>query len=227
MGSSADKVRLLADEQQFGRVAENMVRTQLIHRGVTNERVLRVMRQVPRHRFLPTTMFRRAYDDCALATLNGQTISQPYMVAHMTDLLDVQPTHRVLEIGTGSGYQTLILSMLADRVVSIERDPQLAELARQNLDRFNADNVSVHVGDGTLGWPDDAPYDRVLVTAAAPDAPQPLIDQLASPGRMVIPVGDRDSQVLQLIDRDNGNLQRNVTTPCRFVPLVGDQGWNN
>ncbi|MBI1372080.1 MAG: protein-L-isoaspartate(D-aspartate) O-methyltransferase [Phycisphaera sp.] len=225
-----DPPRLLADEQDFGRVAEHMVQSQLAARGIADPRVLRAMRCAPRHAFLGPALFRRAYDDCALASLNNQTISQPYMVAVMTELLDVQPGMSVLEVGTGTGYQTLILAMLAlpdGRVTSIERDDDLADLARANLDRFNADNVTVLVGDGTLGAPDAGPFDRVLVTAAAPDAPRALLDQLAAPGRMVIPVGDRDSQSLITIDkRDDGTFRRAMSTPCRFVPLIGEQGWD-
>jgi len=223
--------RLLADEADFGRVAEHMVQSQLAPRGIDDPRVLAAMRRVPRHRFVATTLFRRAYDDSALASMHGQTISQPYMVAVMSQMLGVEPGDAVLEIGTGTGYQTLILSMLTGpdgRVISIERNDDLAEYARENIAEFGGDNVTVHVGDGTLGWPEDAPYHRILVTAAAPDAPRALIDQLAAPGRMIIPVGPRDAQSLVTIQkRGDETIRRDMSTPCRFVPLIGEQGWSS
>jgi len=186
------------------------------------------MARVPRHEFVPARFLGAAYQDRPLPIGKGQTISQPYIVACMTELAEVGPGSRVLEVGTGSGYQAAVLAEMGATVYTIEIVKELAADAKRDLTETGyIDRVHVRVGDGYRGWPDEAPFDAIVVTAAADHIPDPLIEQLAVGGRMVIPVGDRDSQVLQLIDRDNGNLQRNVTTPCRFVPLVGDQGWNN
>jgi len=216
---------LLADESRFGRDAEKMVRRQLAGRGIRNQRVLEQMRSVPRHLFVGPDLQDRAYDDSPLPTRHGQTVSQPYMVACMTELLAVEPHHRVLEIGSGCGYQTMILARLADKVVSIERDEDLADIARENLRSLNVTNATVEVGDGTLGWPDRAPYDRIMVTAAAPEVPKPLQAQLADPGRMVIPIGDRGGQMLMRIDLADGRIERHSDLACRFVPLIGHAAW--
>ncbi len=216
---------LLADEARFGDDARRMVRQQLIGRAIRDRRVLEQMRAVPRHLFVDPAQQPRAYDDAPLPTRHGQTISQPYIVARMTELLDPQPTDRVLEIGSGCGYQTMILARLAHRVVSLERDEELAALAKENVERLGVSNVSFHAADGTTGWADDAPYQRILVTAAAPDVPPALLEQLADPGCMVIPVGDRASQHLMRIEKDNGRVKRHQGEGCRFVPLVGAQGW--
>ncbi|MEX0742142.1 MAG: protein-L-isoaspartate(D-aspartate) O-methyltransferase, partial [Phycisphaeraceae bacterium] len=197
----------------------------LAAQGIHDPRVLEAMRRVPRHIFLHFTLWARAYEDVALPTLHGQTISQPYMVASMTQLLAAAPEHRVLEIGTGSGYQTMILALLAREVVSIEREKELAQQAQLTLQQFEVNNVNIHVGDGSLGHPPAAPYDRILVTAGSPDVPQALLHQLADGGRMVIPVGDRKSQTLLAIDRNGEKISRRTATECRFVPLVGEQGW--
>jgi protein-L-isoaspartate(D-aspartate) O-methyltransferase len=218
---------LLADEDEFGRAAEQMVEGQLRGRGITNTRVLDAMRTIPRHEFLADQLRRRAYEDAALPTLDGQTISQPYMVAVMSAGLGVGPDDVVLEIGTGSGYQTMILAQLARRVVSIEMHPGLAEQARRRMADFGIDNVEIHVGDGTLGYPAAAPYDRILVTAGAPHVPEPLIDQLADPGRLIIPVGPRDSQTLNTVEKRHGKLTESEGLACRFVPLTGAQGWSS
>ncbi|QNN22049.1 protein-L-isoaspartate(D-aspartate) O-methyltransferase [Planctomycetales bacterium ZRK34] len=218
--------RLLHDEAEFGRAAENMVQGQLRFRGVTNTRVLDAMRMIPRHLFLAPELRGRAYEDVALPTLDDQTISQPYMVAVMSASLGVGPEDVVLEIGAGSGYQTMILAMLARRVVSIEQHAGLAEQARQRMAEFGITNVDIHVGDGTLGWPDAAPYDRILVTAGAPRVPQPLIDQLADPGRLIIPVGPRDAQTLNTLEKRHGQINETEGLACRFVPLVGAEGWS-
>lgn len=221
-----DPPMLLEDEEEFGEAAEAMVGRQLRQRGITDPAVLQAMRCVPRHAFLDPFLRRRAYEDCALPTLHDQTISQPFIVGLMTQMLDVHRSHRVLEIGTGSGYQTAILSALAGEVVSIEREADLADHARHMLERFGIENVTVRVGDGTLGWAERSPYDRILVTAGAPDVPPPLIEQLAEGGRMVIPVGDRKGQTLIRIDKIGGRLTRGESTPCRFVPLIGARGWS-
>ncbi len=216
---------LLADEGRYGYAAQRMVERQLIGRGIRDRRVLEQMRCVPRHLFVDPAQRRYAYDDAPLPTRHGQTISQPYMVARMTEWLGPEPTDRVLEIGTGCGYQTMILARLATQVETIERDAELADLARDNLARLGVDNVRVHVGDGSLGRPDAAPYARVLVTAAAPEAPRPLVDQLADGGCMVIPLGHRAAQRLYRIGREGERVHRRRGLACRFVPLIGRAGW--
>jgi len=218
--------RLLCDESDFGPAAQQMVDSQLAARGITNPRVLDAMRQVPRHVFVDVTLAGRAYSDAALPTVDGQTISQPYMVAVMTANLGVSETDRVLEIGTGSGYQTMILALLARQVVSIEQHEGLAASARRRLEDFAVDNVKIVTGDGTLGYPDDAPYDRILVTAGAPRVPQALLDQLADPGRLIIPIGPRDAQMLTTVEKHDGKIIEHEGLSCRFVPLVGAQGWS-
>jgi protein-L-isoaspartate(D-aspartate) O-methyltransferase len=206
--------------------AERMVRTQLRPRGIRDPRVLDAMRHTPRHRFVPGVSGRIAYSDQALPTRDGQTISQPFVVAHMTQLLDVQPGVKLLEVGTGSGYQTAILAALGARVTSLERNPFLADAARRLLAELHPDaDLSLHVGDGTLGWPADAPYDRILVTAAAPSLPLALEEQLAPGGRLVIPLGDRGRQALMVFERVGDELERRQDLDCRFVPLVGADGW--
>lgn len=224
-GQAPEAGRLMDGEERYGPDARRMVDKHLRARGIDDPRVLREMRSVPRHRFVSKGLRNRAYEDTALPTLNQQTISQPYIVALMTQMLSVEPADRVLEIGTGSGYQTIILARLGRYVVSIERDEQLAQQGRETLDAFGIENVEVHAGDGTLGWPEQAPYDRIIVTAGAPEPPQPLIDQLAEGGRLVIPVGDRQTQTMAAIDRRGGELTREQGIACRFVPLVGEAGW--
>jgi protein-L-isoaspartate(D-aspartate) O-methyltransferase len=187
--------------------------------------VLDAMRAVPRHLFVPEAARHAAYDDRALPIAEGQTISQPYMVAVMTQALDPAPDHRVLEIGTGSGYQTAILARLAAGVHSIERHPALAALARRTLDAMGATNVVIHVGDGTEGLPEHAPFDRILVTAGAPSVPESLQRQLAPGGRLVIPVGPASFQHLITINRVDDRFDRAESDPCVFVPLVGRFGW--
>ena len=221
----ARPAQLLVDEDRFGTHAEAMVNRQLAARGIADRRVLEAMRTVPRHCFISEELADRAYEDGALPTMHGQTISQPYMVAAMTEAMALAPRHRVLEIGTGSGYQLMILARLARHVVSIERDAELAERGRQQMERFGATHTSIHVGDGSLGWPDEAPYDRIMVTAGAPDVPPALLEQLADGGRVVIPVGDRELQYLMLVDRRGNDYRRTRSIGCRFVPLLGAQGW--
>lgn len=218
---------LLADEERFGDLAEAMCRRQLAGRDITDPRVLEQMRRVPRHLFLEPPLRSRAYEDCALPTQHGQTISQPYIVALMTQMLEVQPDHHVLEIGTGSGYQTMILAHLAARVTSLETDADLVAGARGILDRFAIRNVDIHLGDGTLGYAPGSPYDRILVTAAAPRAPSALLAQLADDGRLVIPLGDRQTQHLHGIDRRGDDHRDRRGIAVRFVPLVGEQGWRS
>ena len=202
-----------------------MVRSQLQRRGITDARVLQVMREVPRHAFVPPEWRHEAYSDRPLPINDDQTISQPYMVAIMTQSLALQGHERVLEIGTGSGYQAAVLSRLVAHVYSIEYFPDLAESARAVLQRLGYTNVQVIVGDGGLGLPVHAPYDGIIVTAAAPHVPQPLLTQLAEGGRLVIPVGSVTSQELLIITRHGDDYRQGRSIPCRFVPLLGQEGW--
>jgi len=204
---------------------EAMVRGQIERRGVTDPRVLAVLRQVARERFVPEDQAEHAYEDRALPIGLGQTISQPYMVAVMTAALRVDADHRVLEVGTGSGYQTAVLAGLAAHVWTIERHAALAHAARERIAALGFTNVTVIVGDGTEGYAPDAPYDRILVTAGAPRVPGALEAQLAIGGRMVIPVGSAWHQDLQVIDRTPDGLRSEVGDACVFVPLVGREGW--
>jgi protein-L-isoaspartate(D-aspartate) O-methyltransferase len=203
-----------------------MVDTQIAARGVKDERVLSVMRLLPRHLFVPAAYRDVAYSDCPLPIGKGQTISQPYIVAVMTELLAIQPEDRVLEIGAGSGYQAAILGRLAKSVISIERIPDVAEMARENLDRLEISNVKIVIGDGTLGYAEQSPYNAVLITAATPDVPPPLIEQIAEGGRLVAPVGSRDLQELVRITKRKDQIIREFFGGVVFVPLLGRHGWN-
>lgn len=193
--------------------------------GIRDLAVLRAFDEVPRHIFVPTGMRHRAYEDSALPIGQGQTISQPSMHARYLELLRLTGNEKVLEIGTGSGYQTALLAQLASQVFSIERVAPLLERARDAIRQTGARNVSVLVGDGTLGWRDYGPYDAILVTAGAPDIPRPLAEQLAEGGRMLIPLGGRDEQMLTLVTRRGEALETRDIGPVRFVPLVGTFGW--
>jgi protein-L-isoaspartate(D-aspartate) O-methyltransferase len=203
-----------------------MVERQLRRRDVEDERVLAAMARVPRELFLPEALRGRAYDDAALPIGGGQTMSQPYIVAKMSELLSLDGDERVLDVGTGSGYHAAVLAELADEVVTIERVPELAERARQALAAAGHDNVEVRVGDGTLGVPDRAPYDAIAVAAAAPMLPQSLYDQLKTGGRIVVPVGGRSNQRLELIVKSPEGPAVVRSVPCRFVPLVGEEGFS-
>jgi protein-L-isoaspartate(D-aspartate) O-methyltransferase len=202
-------------------------------KGVRDLAVLHAVRQVPRHLFVPESVRHRAYDDAALPIGSGQTISQPFVQARYLELIALTGRERVLEIGTGSGYQTALLALLADTVFSIERVPVLAQRAREALATAGIRNVTVLVGDGTLGWRPFAPYDAILVSAASPEVPAPLIEQLAERGRMVIPLGDRDNQVLTLVERERegeraregGGVRLTPLDDVRFVPLLGKHGF--
>lgn len=207
------------------RSQQRLLAGQLEAQGITDRRVLAAMRAVPRHLFVESALADRAYDDRALPIGERQTISQPSMVALMTQALELTGTERVLEIGTGSGYQAAILSHLASRVYSVERIKALADRAREVLDRLKRFTVVVKVFDGTFGWPEEAPFDAVIVTAGAPAVPHPLIDQLAEGGRLVVPVGDRDGQQLIKVVKRRGAVQSSVLTECAFVPLIGAHGW--
>jgi protein-L-isoaspartate(D-aspartate) O-methyltransferase len=183
------------------------------------------MRQVPRHLFIPKDMRDLAYCDGPLPIGQGQTISQPYIVALMTELLELTGQEKVLELGTGSGYQAAILSRLVSQVYSVERHAALAEQAEKVFAQLGYDNIVISVGDGTLGWPEHSPYEAIIVTAAAPDVPQPLMGQLADGGRLVAPVGSRWSQVLAKVKRQGETLTKEHLTAVAFVPLVGKYGW--
>ena len=202
-----------------------MVEDQLRRRGIGDERVLAAMGRVPREQFIPENRRCLAYDDSALSIGEGQTISQPYMVATMLELLACRPEHRVLEVGAGSGYQAALLGELAGEVYAIEIVEILAERARRVLSRLGYDNVSIVVGDGTLGYAEAAPYDRIIVAAAAPEVPPPLAEQLAEGGRLVAPVGSRGMQTCIVADRRDGELHVEKSIGCVFVPLIGEHGW--
>lgn len=204
---------------------EVMVETQIIRRGIRDERVLSAMRSVPRHLFIDEETWPWAYADGPLRIGCGQTISQPYIVALMTDLLDVEPDHRVLDVGTGSGYQAAILSEIASEVHTVERHADLAKTAEEKLGALGYQNIIVHTGDGTQGLKEQAPFDRILVAAAAPSVPDPLLDQLAEGGKLVIPVGSRFSQVLEVWTRKGKKYQKRSNIPVVFVPLIGKDGW--
>jgi len=206
---------------------EYMVESQIVRRGVRDVRVLEAMRDVPRHVFVAPEYRYLAYADGPLPIGNGQTISQPYIVALMSELLELRGDEMVLEVGTGSGYQAAILAHLARQVHSIERYANLARCATDILQDLGLDNVHVHTGDGTKGLPDYAPYAGIMVTAAAPNIPRPLLDQLEEGGRLVIPVGSRGGQVLERWVRHGERYDYESITPVAFVPLVGDQGWKD
>ncbi len=205
---------------------KRMVAEQLAARGIHDLRVLMAMETIPRHCFLPPEEQTWAYSDGPLPIGHGQTISQPYIVALMTELLALRGRERVLEVGTGSGYQAAILAKLAAEVHTVEIIPELAREARRILKRLHLTNVHVHIGDGSLGWPPAAPYDGILVAAAAPDVPQPLLDQLADGGRLVIPVGGRGFQELQLWKRKGNTFRQERNISVSFVPLRGEHGWS-
>lgn len=209
----------------FEALRNMMVESQLIPRGIKDKRVLDAMRKVPRHIFISTYLQDKAYNDSALPIGEGQTISQPYMVAIMTELLELKGNEKVLEIGTGSGYQAAILAELAKEVFTIERIETLAKNAEERLLLLGYKNVHVKADDGTSGWEEKAPFDRILITAGAPHVPKPLIDQLADNGTIIIPVGDRLVQRLLIIKKSDGKLIEEYHVPCVFVPLIGEYGW--
>lgn len=203
-----------------------MVEEQILGRGIKDERVLAAMRKVPRHEFLPEAMRSRAYADNALPIGESQTMSQPYMVGLMTELLGLTGAERVLEIGTGSGYQAAVLAELCAKVYTVERVRTLAENARAALDRLGYRGVAIKVYDGTYGWKEMSPFDAIMVTAGSPEVPGPLVEQLKIGGRMAIPVGDRSGQRLMKVVRTQEGPVTQSTIPCMFVPLIGAHGWN-
>lgn len=202
-----------------------MVEEQLISRGIKDKRVLDAMGKVPRHIFIEEALRSRAYGDYPLPIGEKQTISQPYMVALMTEALELRGNEKVLEIGTGSGYQSAVLAELCDKVYSVERIKSLAIKAREHLDSLKYMNVAIKIFDGTYGWIEHAPYDAIIVTAGAPEIPQSLIDQLVISGRMVIPVGDEFSQVLIKVEKNKDGIRTTNICGCVFVKLVGNYGW--
>ncbi len=204
---------------------KRMVETQLITRGICDSKVLEAFSKVPRHKFIDEKFLVIAYADHPLPISAGQTISQPFMVALMTELLKLKGTERVLEIGAGSGYQAAILSELASQVFTVERIEALTQFAKTNLEKLGYKNVKVKTGDGTLGWPEFAPYDAIIVTAGAPKVPQALVDQLREGGRLVIPVGNNFTQMLTLVEKKKTGVEASQTCGCMFVPLIGKDGW--
>lgn len=211
----------------FETLRKNMIARQLIPGGISDPKVLAAMGKVPRHLFVEPALQDRAYSDHPLPIGEGQTISQPYMVALMTEALRLTGAEKVLEIGTGSGYQAAILAELAARVFTVERVDKLARKARLTLDALKYANIVVKIGDGTLGWKEYAPYDRIIVTAGAPQLPAAYWDQLAEGGRIAIPTGDRVVQTLEIIEKREGKEVRTIRDRCMFVPLIGKDGWSN
>ncbi len=211
---------------RFATVRERMVQEQLLARGITDQRILDVMAEVPRHLFVDDAMQARAYGDHPLPIAAGQTISQPYIVAYMTQVLGLQGHEKVLEIGTGSGYQAAILSRLCERVYTVERVNSLLAGARKLFGSLRYYNIVAKMDDGTLGWPEFAPYDAIIVTAGGPEVPLPLVEQLADPGRLVMPVGDQDVQELHLVTKDQGQVSISRLASVRFVDLIGAYGWS-
>ena len=210
---------------KFRRLREKMVSTQIEARGIRDQRVLEAMRKVPRHLFVGEALQDQAYGDFPLPIGEGQTISQPFIVAEMTQTLELTRDDRVLEIGMGSGYQTAILAELAYQVYTIERIRKLFIGARKILDQLKYYNVVAKCSDGTMGWPDEAPFDAIIITAGAPEIPQVLIEQLETVGRLVLPVGGRHSQTLTKIVKDEDSLRTINLGGCRFVKLIGNHGW--
>ena len=209
----------------FEELRSEMVNGQLIPRGISDPQVLEAFRKVPRDEFIPESMRASAYDDAALPIGIGQTISQPYMVAIMTELLKLKGNEKVLEVGTGSGYQAAILSQLCKKVFTIERIESLAVQAKETLKKLGYTNVEFIIGDGTLGYPKESPYEGIIVTAGCPEIPSLLIDQLADGGRLVIPVGETYLQTLTVVTKKEGKLKFEESIACVFVPLIGKFGW--
>lgn len=217
-------ITLHAFGQERAEERERMVKQQIISRGIRSKAVLNAMRKVERHRFVPAEVSREAYNDYPLPIGEGQTISQPYIVAFMTEALDLKPSNRVLEIGTGSGYQAAILAEICKDVYTIEIIESLGKRAEQTLRQLGYANVHVRIGDGYFGWPEAAPFDAIIVTCSPTDVPKPLQDQLAEGGRMIIPVGEGQVQELVLISKENGKLKRQHRLPVLFVPMRDKKG---
>ncbi|OGP21388.1 MAG: protein-L-isoaspartate O-methyltransferase [Deltaproteobacteria bacterium GWA2_55_10] len=227
MRNFAPPAALRVKRDIYERSRQNMLDTQLIPRDIGNPAVLHAMLTVPRHLFVDGALHSQAYTDYPLPIGEKQTISQPYMVAFTAESLGLTGKERVLEIGTGSGYQAAILSMLCDRVYTVERISKLADRARKTLDGLLCRNVIVRVADGTIGWPAEAPFDAIAVAAASPQVPPALIDQLKVGGRLIIPVGEEDSQKFLKITRKESGVVTEVLGGCKFVKLIGKQGWQD
>jgi protein-L-isoaspartate(D-aspartate) O-methyltransferase len=215
----------MLESKEYAPQRAEMIERQLRRRGIEDAAVLAAMAAVPRHEFVPEELRSQAYEDLPLPIGGGQTISQPYIVAAMTAALHLQPNDRVLEIGTGCGYQAAVLARLVKEVFTIERRPELASAASGKLAQLGYTNAHVHCGDGTLGLPEFAPFDAILVAAAAPAVPKPLLAQLAEGGRIILPVGNAERQELQLIEKHGDAFPAKMLEGCRFVPLVGYYGW--
>jgi protein-L-isoaspartate(D-aspartate) O-methyltransferase len=225
MSQNGNRTRQAADSLDFDKARQEMVARQLRSRDIRSEHVLEAMAAVPRHLFVPSEHRSEAYRDTPLPIGEGQTISQPFMVAAMAQALLLQGPERVLEIGAGSGYQAAILSRLARSIIAVEAQQVLAIAARERLARLGYANIRIEEADGSLGWPPEAPYDAILVTAAAPEIPQPLLEQLAEGARLIIPVGPPDQQQLLRITHRHGQTIQESLYACRFVPLIGQHGW--
>lgn len=213
------------DEADYAHIRKQMINEQILARGIQDERVLDALQRVPRHWFVPEEYTNIAYSDSPLPIGHGQTISQPYIVALMTELLELEGDENVLEVGTGSGYQAALLASLARQVHTIERYAELAEKADEVLHRLRYSNVFVHVGDGSLGLPKYAPYQAIVVTAAAPGVPQPIFDQMSDGGRLVLPVGGAGGQILDRWRKQGDEYKQEHVAPVAFVPLRGQHGW--
>ncbi len=210
---------------QFAGQRQKMVEEQILDRGIKNYNVIEVMSRVPRHLFVSSSFQHKAYGDHPLPIGENQTISQPYIVAAMTEALNLSGKERVLEIGTGSGYQTAILAELADQIFTVERVKSLGKMAKTTLDQMGYANINYKIFDGTYGWRDQGPYDAILITAAAPDIPKTLIEQVKDRGRIVAPIGDEENQELILFTRQGSRLQKKILCACNFVPLIGKYGF--
>lgn len=212
-------------ETELAQQRAEMVEAQLRRRGIHDERVLHAMETVPRHEFVPWQLQREAYHDSPVPIGEGQTISQPYIVGHMLQALRLGPLDRVLEVGTGTGYEAAVMSRIVQEVYTIERFASLAEAARKTFDRLGFTNIHVVIGDGSRGYPEAAPYAAIIVAAAAPRVPHALLEQLSDGGRMIVPVGPSDLQQLFLVSKHDGNVQTKALDTCRFVPLIGEHGY--
>jgi protein-L-isoaspartate(D-aspartate) O-methyltransferase len=217
----------IKDKRDYQILRTRMVKDQIIARGIKDLRVIRVMEKVYRHLFVEEALAATAYGDFSLPIGEGQTISKPYIVALMTESLELNPQDRVLEIGTGSGYQTAILAMLSHQVFSVERIKYMAIRARRVLSSLRCYNVVIRVCDGSQGWPEKIHFDAIIVTAAAPSVPEPLVEQLADKGRLVIPVGSKGEQKLLLLRREGEKISQEQLTDCEFVKLIGNYGWRD
>jgi len=224
-GATTKNSKAGRSDDSFRQARLDMVKTQIASRGIKDGRVLEAMREIPRHLFVPTAFAEKAYTDHPLPIGEEQTISQPYMVALMTELLELKGDEKVLEIGTGSGYQTALLSRLVFKVCTVERRQKLLVTARKILEDLRYKNIAMKIADGTLGWKDYAPYDAIMVTAGGPELSKPLFDQLRIGGRMVAPIGDEKKQVLHIFVKTPKGMRETKHSACTFVKLIGEYGW--